>query len=895
MDPDEFAVRYPFALDDYQREAIERLAGGRSVLVAAPTGSGKTVIAEYALERARAGGMRFFYTTPLKALSNQKFRDLQRVYPPGDVGLLTGDNSINGDAPLVVMTTEVLRNMIYESSALLDDLGVVVLDEVHYMQDPARGAVWEEIVILLPHDVKLVALSATVSNARDLASWMDSLRGPVDAVTAVERPVKLKDYYFVGTALTPLFARNLHRVVEEQLEALKRRPAGRRRGRGRGGPDLRPRRTDAVMEMDRRKMLPAIYFLFSRAACDDSVRFCLSDGLSLNTRAEADGIARYLEEKVAPLSESDLECLDYGNFRTALQAGFAAHHAGALPLFKEAVEELFAAGLIKVVFATETLALGINMPARSVVIEALTKWNGEAHRPVTSTEYKQLTGRAGRRGIDEIGYSLIMHQRFFSVDQIKALVKREPAPVVSRFEVSYNMAVNMMAEHDLAETQRLLNLSFAQYCADARVVTLQARLESLDEDLARELASSRCPEADALEFRRLERGLAGLQRRLAALSKERRGSEMREMMDRLKPGDVFAVGHRGSEKVYAVVRRHQGKKHDEGVLVVDSMGRYRRLSSTAIKQLPRIIGVVEASKITSPTRKVRRQVGVRMETLAKKAGTPCGEPARTPQESELAVDIEALEAEVESNRCNRCAHRERCMQSARKVEKINRQIDSARKERDSGYDVVSRKLLDVLHVLNSFGFMRDEDLTEKGNILRRIYNECDLLLVDALDAGVLARLEPRELAAFASWFIYESRESDSDEEARLAGREEEHLQGSLADVLDWLESTLKIVRAAEAERGLDLHGSPDTGFGEAAFMWAGGAGLDEMLRRFPDRSIGDMVRIMKQIVDLLRQLAEVSPDPALARNIHRAMDAIDRGVVGYSSLESMIEHGAPPL
>lgn len=894
MDPDEFERAYPFALDDYQRKAIAVLSKHKSVLVAAPTGSGKTVIAEYALEQARSKGRKFFYTTPLKALSNQKYRDLTHTYGPAEVGLLTGDNSINGQAPLVVMTTEVLRNMIYESSPDLEALEVVVLDEVHYMQDPARGAVWEEIVILLPHHVRLVGLSATVSNAKDLAAWMDSLRGPVEAVLASERPVKLKNFYFVGDALVPLFNKNLPRVMEEQLEALKRRPQRQSRGRARGGPDLRPKRTDVIREMDRREMLPAIYFLFSRAACEDSVGFCLRERLNLNTKLEAARIESYIEEKVSLLSDSDLGCLDYDSFRRALVAGFAAHHAGALPLFKEAVEELFAEGLIKVVFATETLALGINMPARSVVIEALSKWNGEAHKPLTSGEYKQLTGRAGRRGIDDIGYSVVLYQRFFNLDGIRSLVKREPTPVVSRFEVSYNMAVNILAEHDLAQTQHLLNLSFAQYCADARVVTLEARLETLDDDLARELAASRCPEADALEFRKVERQMAKAQRRLATISKERKARDIKDFLARLQPGDVMALDQKGTEKVLAVVRRNHGKRAGEGILVVDSMGRHRRLTASTLRQPPRLLGKVEIEKITSPTRKVRKQVGVKMETLARKAGAADrSRDARTPEESVIAREIADMKHDLERNPCHTCAHRERCMEAARKVEKLTRHIESSRKERDSGHDVVSRRLVDVIHVLNRFGFMEGEEITDKGQMLRRIYNECDLLLVDALEEGIISRLDPRELAAFASWFIYESRDPVTEEDALRARAEEEHLQGDLADVIDWLDSTLKMIRTAEAEQGLDLHGSVDTGFGEAAFLWAGGAELDEMLARFPDRSIGDMVRTMKQIIDLLRQLADVSPDPVLEQNIRRAMDSIDRGVVGYSSLESIVEHGGP--
>lgn len=894
MEPHDFENRYSFPLDEFQREAIGKLNRDRSVLVAAPTGSGKTVIAEYALEQALEKGLKFFYTTPLKALSNQKYRDLSGAYSPEQVGLLTGDNSINGEAPVVVMTTEVLRNMIYENSPLLNTLGVVVLDEVHYMQDPARGAVWEEIVILLPHHVRLVALSATVSNAADLADWMKSLRGGVDLVLAGERPVKLKNFYFVGRALAPLFAKNLPRVIEEQLEALKRRPA-RAGGRARrGGADLRPKRTDAVRELAKRDMLPAIYFLFSRAACQDSVTFCLRERLRLNSPAEERAVAEYLEEKVQLLDSDDLDLLDYDNFASALKMGVAAHHAGALPLFKEAVEELFATGLIKVVFATETLSLGINMPARSVIIESLSKWTGEAHRPLMPGEYKQLTGRAGRRGIDEIGYSIVLYQKFFSLEAIRTLVNKEPHPVVSRFEVSYNMAVNILAEHDLAEAQRLLNLSFAQYSSDKRVVTLEARLETLDEDLAREMSASACPEADATRYRQQERALSQLQRRLATLSKERKSREITGSLAELKPGDVFVMGGQGALKVMAVVKKHHGRKEEDAILAVDPNGRYRRISARSMKTPPRRIGAVDVARITSPAKKVRKQVGIKMESLYRKSEAP-DEPEKSADEVELGQAIEDLSGDLSENRCSGCAHRPRCLEAARKVEKISKQMENATKERDSGYDVVSKRLVDVVELLNRYAFMDGAEVTDKGGVLRRIYNECDLLLVEALDGHVISRLDPAELAAFASWFIYESRDGETEEERNIARSEEEHYQGELGYVLEWLNNDLASMKISEGEMGLDLLGSPDTGFSEAAHMWASGAELQEMLRKYPDRSIGDMVRTMKQIIDLLRQLAEVSSDPYLKDNLRRAMDAIDRGVVGYSSIESIIEHVAPGL
>ena len=891
MEPGKFEKTCGFELDDFQREAIGHIALDRSVLVAAPTGSGKTVVAECALEKCRDEGRRFFYTTPLKALSNQKFRDLSRVCEADEVGLLTGDNSINGEAPLVVMTTEVLRNMIYEESPLLDDLGAVVLDEVHYLHDPYRGAVWEEIVIMLPPPIKIVALSATVSNAGELGGWINSLRGDVEVVISTERPVKLKNYYFVGRALIPLFSKNLHQVINDQLQRLQQAPPPRHGGRRRKkGPDLRPRRVNAIQELQKKEMLPAIYFLFSRAACDDSALMWISEGGSLTNRSEAKAISRYLDEKVACLSAADLDCLKYRGLRSALMAGVAVHHAGVLPLFKEAVEELFAAGLLKVVFATETLSLGINMPARTVVIESLSKWGGDKHRPLTSVEYKQLTGRAGRRGIDEVGHAVVFYQRYFSPDGVRSLVNREPNPIVSSFGVSYNMAVNILAERDLSEAQRMLNLSFAQYVADRRVLELEERLESLEEDLQAELAASRCEQGEATRYREIEREHSRLSREFAGHTKSRRRRQVDEAFSRLKPGDVFICGQGENARVLAVVKRHKGKRGDADVLVTDPNGRYRKLSASSLAEPPQVVGSVDVDKITSPTRKVRRSVGEKMESAARGASPGGADAGRSAKEEEVASAVKRVKEQRRRHPCHACQHRRRCLEAARRAEKTGRRVKTTAGERDSRRDIVSRRLTDVVAVLQEFGFMEGENVTPKGEVLRRVYNECDLLLVEALDRGIVSRLEPRELASFASWFVYESRGGETESERRVIRQELEHLEGAPGVALEELDSTLSTMKAFEAEKGLDLLGTMDTGFGEAVFLWAGGMELSEMLERFPEWSVGDTVRMMKQIIDLLRQLADVSPDHVLTGNLNKAMDLVDRGVVGYSSLESIIEH-----
>jgi ATP-dependent RNA helicase HelY len=387
-DPKSFAAQYPFPLDDFQTVAIRALDAGESVLVAAPTGAGKTVAAEYAIERALALGGKTFYTTPLKALSNQKFGDLVARLGASSVGLLTGDNTINSEAPVVVMTTEVLRNMLYERSNTLEGLVSVVMDEVHYLQDPYRGAVWEEVLIHLPLSVNVVCLSATISNAEEFGEWIGTLRGATRVVIEERRPVPLEHHYLVGHKLHPMHVEqdgtllpNPYVVSLDQRElrtrSYTRRSSGTvqhtRRGRPREGHRgvYVPRREEVVEVLAEAGMLPAIYFVFSRVGCDKSVEWLRGAGLHLTTRDEAERIREFAEMRVAWMDEQDLVTLGFYDFLDGLTQGVAAHHAGMLPVFKETVEELFEGGLVKVVFATETLSLGINMPARSVGIEDL--------------------------------------------------------------------------------------------------------------------------------------------------------------------------------------------------------------------------------------------------------------------------------------------------------------------------------------------------------------------------------------------------------------------------------------------------------------------------------------------------------------------------------------------
>jgi ATP-dependent RNA helicase HelY len=596
-----FAAQFPFPLDRFQEDAIEALDRGLSVLVAAPTGSGKTVIAEFAIERALDTGRKAFYTTPLKALSNQKFGDLVAKHGAARVGLLTGDNTINAEAPVVVMTTEVLRNMLYERSDTLDGLQTVILDEVHYLQDPYRGAVWEEVLIHLPTSVSVVCLSATISNAEEFGEWVRTLRGETRVVIEERRPVPLDHHYLVGNRLHPMHVEqdgvllpNPYVVSLDQHElktkTYYRRSSGlpqhERIPRPREGHRrvYVPRREEVVDVLAGETMLPAIYFVFSRAGCDRSVRWVVDSGLRLTTRVEADRIRERAEMRAAWIDEEDLVTLGFYDFLEGLTAGVAAHHAGMLPVFKETVEELFEEGLVKVVFATETLSLGINMPAKTVVIEDLWKFQGERHELLTPGEYTQLTGRAGRRGIDALGHAVVVYQRQVPFERVAGLAATRTYDLTSSFRPSYNMAVNLVRNYTPEEAHRLLNSSFAQFLADHGVVVLERARERHREALAGYRKNLECDLGDFDEYWRLVEGARRLRDEDRRGRERARTEQVREAVSSLRPGDVIHVPRAKRSGMAVVLSSRDGKP-----TVLSQDRSFFRLSSKDFDHPPNVL------------------------------------------------------------------------------------------------------------------------------------------------------------------------------------------------------------------------------------------------------------------------------------------------------------------
>ena len=869
---------HPFTLDPFQRRAIEALDEGASVLVAAPTGSGKTVVAEHAVARALAEGGKAFYTTPIKALSNQKFADLARRHGPHNVGLLTGDNSINGDAPVVVMTTEVLRNMIYAGSNALEGLRFVVLDEVHYLQDTYRGPVWEEVIIHLPETVSLVCLSATVSNAEEVADWLTTVRGATRLILEEERPVELRNLYLVGDRqsdqphLLPTLVDGRPNPEAERLDNENLAARGRGgRGRGNRRPRRRlftPRRPEVIEILDDREMLPSLYFIFSRMGCEEAVGACLDAGLRLTTPDERLRIRAIVEERTAALSRDDLDVLGYDRWEAALEMGLAAHHAGMVPPFKEAVEACFVEGLVKAVFATETLALGVNMPARSVVIERLTKFDGESRAFLTPGEYTQLTGRAGRRGIDELGYAVVLWSPFVPFDQVASLVSSRTYGLRSAFRPTYNMAANLVSRYEPSEAHHLLNLSFAQFQADQAVVRFEARIERQQERLASLDGEARCDLGDVAEYRRLVQA----EREASAPSPAVRGA-VEFALARLMPGDVVDVG-RHRLAVLSVAHRKGGTIRLKGI---DTAGEPVTFGVEDMAQPPERVGRVDIPRPYQPNNRAFQHKVADALRGARPGGDEIDETDEVggaggaPRGSRRRHEPSAVEAHP----VHSCPDRDRHLRARAQMDRARRELSDMRREVRSRTGSLARRFDRVLRLLEAWGYLDGWALTERGRVLARTYHEADLLVAEAMTAGLLDGLDPASLAGLLSCFTYEHRGPNTPPPPWFPSR----LVRARWSEVDRLAADL---RSDEEAAGLPTTRAPDPGFVALAHAWAAGEDLGEVLGD-EDLSGGDFVRNVKTLIDLVRQVGDIAPDPATARTARQAAEALHRGVVSISS------------
>jgi ATP-dependent RNA helicase HelY len=918
----DFTSELGFSLDPFQVEACEAVEEGAGVLVCAPTGAGKTVVGEFAVHKALREGRKAFYTTPIKALSNQKYHDLVERYGSAKVGLLTGDNAVNGDAPVVVMTTEVLRNMLYAESPAIGGLGYVVMDEVHYLADRFRGAVWEEVIIHLPQSVTLVSLSATVSNAEEFGDWLVTVRGHTRVVVSEVRPIPLWQHMLVGSRVFDLFALRPAAHAGE-WEQTPRGQSTRERGRAvvdpelvryvheqerrydswsggsgsRGGFSHRPRyrppsRPEVVDRLDRAGLLPAITFVFSRNGCDAAVHQCLAAGLRLTDESERSAIAEVIDRRTGALPEEDLHVLGFWEWREGLLAGVAAHHAGLVPAFKETVEECFVRGLVKAVFATETLALGINMPARTVVLERLVKWNGEAHVDVTPGEYTQLTGRAGRRGIDVEGHAVVVWAPGVDPAAVAGLASTRTYPLRSSFRPSYNMAVNLVGAFGRERARELLAASFAQFQADRSVVGLAKSAARHDADAHRLAGEMHSAAGDVAGYATLRAEISEREKALSRDSQAKRRLEAGESLEALRVGDVIRVPS-GRRQGLAVVL-------DPGLTELTEP---RPLVLTEDKWAGRLAAVDFPSPVTALARlrvpknfnhrspHARRDLAstlraARLENdLGARRTKGRSAAADDPVLADLRHALRAHPVHSLPDRDDRVRAAERWLRELREAESLRRRMD----ERTGS---LTRQFDRTCDVLEELGYLVPEPavpevadaaaehaplVTDAGRRLGRIWSEADLLTAECLRSGVFRGLTPVELAACVSTLVFEARRDSPGQPSVPAGK----VAATIAE--------MRRVRArltdVEAEHQVPITRDLDLGFVWAAFRWADGQTLDRVLagaeQAGTELSGGDFVRWARQLIDLLDQLAKVADEP-VAGVARAAVGRVRRGVVAVA-------------
>ena len=880
---------FPFELDPFQQQAIAALNVGRSVVVCAPTGSGKTLIGEYTIYRALARGGRIFYTTPLKALSNQKLRDFREQFGAEQVGLLTGDVSINRDAPILVMTTEIFRNMLYgtpigEVGTSLVGVEAVVLDECHYMNDRQRGTVWEESIIYCPPEIQLVALSATIANADQLTDWLNLVHGSTELIFSDFRPVPLQFYFGNTKGVFPLLDQN-----NKQLNPrLKPKYKGGKKAARPESPTI----SYIVEQLQQRDMLPAIYFIFSRRGCDKAVEEM--GELSLVNEQEA----AQLKVQIDDFLRRNPEAGRAGQIEP-LYRGIAAHHAGILPAWKGLVEELFQQGLIKVVFATETLAAGINMPARTTVISTLSKRTDRGHRLLTASEFLQMAGRAGRRGMDAVGYVVTLQTPFEGAKEAAYLATAGADPLVSQFTPTYGMVLNLLQTHSITEVKDLVERSFAQYLATLYLKPQQQAITELTTELTKLDIQLAPVDLKQLEnYEKLSERLKEERRLLKTLESqaaETRSQEIAHALHYATPGTLLYLKGKyvkvSSPVPAMVVMKEKGSGQSYYLICLSADNRWYVATGADVVGLHwEVAQTRDIEWLQPPEELVPRPGQVRRGTEETQviaehirqritASVPAIAPdAIAPEVLAQRQVVEAVEAQLDNHPIRRWGNPANLIKRHKRRLTLQEEIHERQVQYRENQAQHWQEFLDLTEVLRAFGCLDNVTPTPLGQATAAIRGDNELWLGLALMSGEFDNLDPQHLAAAMCALVTETPRPDSWTNYTPAPEVIEalmHLKGIRQSLLK-MQYRYDIVLPIWPEyKFLDQDKIVGALIGLVE-QWALGI---EWTALCSNTSLdeGDVVRILRRTVDILSQIPHV---PTIAQSLKvnaiRAIQLLDR-------------------
>ncbi|WP_413173784.1 DEAD/DEAH box helicase [Anabaena azotica] len=867
---------FPFELDQFQLDAIASLNAGRSVVVCAPTGSGKTLIGEYAIYRALLRGKRVFYTTPLKALSNQKLRDFREKFGFDQVGLLTGDASINRDAPILVMTTEIFRNMLYgtpigQIGISLVDVEAVVLDECHYMNDRQRGTVWEESIIYCPREVQLVALSATVANSDQLTDWLNRVHGPTDLIYSDFRPVPLEFNFCNPKGLFPLLNESKTKINPRLIKRGKKGPGEK----GKGGRPEAPGIIYTISQLEQRDMLPAIFFIFSRRGCDKAVAEV--GDLWLVNNDESQILRRQIDNFLARNPEAGRS----GQI-APLYRGVAAHHAGILPAWKVLVEELFQQGLIKVVFATETLAAGINMPARTTVISTLSKRTDNGHRLLKASEFLQMSGRAGRRGMDLQGYVVTLQTPFEGAKEAAYLATSPADPLVSQFTPSYGMVLNLLQTHTLEQARELIERSFGQYMATLYLKPEYDEMGEIKAELAKIQAELAAVDENELALYEKLRQRLKVERHILKTLQEQAQADRQEqlsmMLDFAVSGTLLSLKDKSMIATLPMTAVLVAKAPDVGqASYFVCLGQDNRWYVATVAdvvdlyaELPRV--EVSPDILPPPELALKRGQCVRgnQETAAIAQSIPDpGEFMYMPPEVvEQLARFNAVQAQLENHPLHQSGNiakifkdRARCVELEAELEELQEQVEQQSQRHWEEFQ-------NLIQILQQFGGLDNLVPTTLGQMAAAIRGENELWLGLAIASSELDSLDPHHLAAAAAALVTETPRPDS--KVRF------DLSNEVADALAKLRGIRRQLFQIQRRYNVALPIWLEFELIAIVEQWALGMDWVQLCAN-TTLDEGDVVRLLRRTLDLLSQIPHVPLVPdSLRKNAQRAMQLIDR-------------------